>query len=131
MKLDDVRKILDLCGARTRGVRRSEQDGLKLRGSARPGQAVSLSAPAMAASALVPVPAAAAPAAPAPAADPAHGGRRGHRGRPGGDPVADRRHLLPLGRARRAGVPVEVGDTVRKGCVLCIIEAMKLMNDRE
>jgi acetyl-CoA carboxylase biotin carboxyl carrier protein len=36
-------------------------------------------------------------------------------------------------RAPEPGAPnfVEVGDTVRKGQVLCIIEAMKLMNEIE
>jgi acetyl-CoA carboxylase biotin carboxyl carrier protein len=38
-----------------------------------------------------------------------------------------------LYRAPEPGAPnfVEVGDTVKKGQVLCIIEAMKLMNEIE
>jgi len=42
--------------------------------------------------------------------------------------VADRRHFY---RSAEPGAPsfVEVGSTVKKGQVLCIIEAMKLMNE--
>ena len=55
---------------------------------------------------------------------PARRGRRaGHR------QVADRRHLLPLRRARRAAVRRRSATSVKKGQVLCIIEAMKLMNE--
>ena len=44
--------------------------------------------------------------------------------------VADRRHLLS---PPEPGAPAfaSVGDVVRKGKVLCIIEAMKLMNEIE
>ena len=39
-------------------------------------------------------------------------------------------HLLPVGHARIQPF-VEVGDTVAEGATLCIIEAMKLMNEIE
>jgi biotin carboxyl carrier protein len=54
--------------------------------------------------------------------------RRG-RGRRDRD-LADRRHLLP--HASPDSPPfVEVGSRVKKGQVLCIVEAMKLMNEIE
>lgn len=42
--------------------------------------------------------------------------------------VAHGRHLLPLLRAGRTGL-VEVGKEVKEGDTLCIIEAMKLLNE--
>jgi biotin carboxyl carrier protein len=53
----------------------------------------------------------------------------GQRGRRSGDHQgADRRHLLPVVGAC-AKPFADVGEQVRKGQVLCIIEAMKLMNE--
>ena len=46
----------------------------------------------------------------------------------GGREIADCRHVLPVARARRA-VVCRSGDRVKKDQVLCIIEAMKLMNE--
>ena len=49
--------------------------------------------------------------------------------RAGDREVADRRHVLPRRPSRAPRRSSSVGDTVRKGQVLCIIEAMKLMNE--
>ena len=45
--------------------------------------------------------------------------------------VADGRHLLPFGRARRRRRSSRSAATVKEGDTLCIIEAMKLMNEIE
>ncbi|HEX6900467.1 MAG TPA: acetyl-CoA carboxylase biotin carboxyl carrier protein [Thermoanaerobaculia bacterium] len=80
-------------------------------------------APAMATSALAAAPA----SAPAPAAAPA----------PAGPPAGSHIVTSPIvGTFYRAPSPdadpfVEVGSRVKKGQVLCIIEAMKLMNEIE
>ena len=87
--------------------------------------AVSASPPAPAAAAMTMPAAAAAPAAPAAAAAPA--------GPPAGS------HILTspiVGTYYSAPAPdaepfIEVGSRVKKGQVLCIIEAMKLMNEIE
>jgi acetyl-CoA carboxylase biotin carboxyl carrier protein len=72
-----------------------------------------------------PAPAAQAPAAPAPAAAPA-GPKSSHP--PLKSPMAGTFYRCPA-----PGTPpfIKVGDKVQKGQVLCIIEAMKLMNDIE
>jgi acetyl-CoA carboxylase biotin carboxyl carrier protein len=88
-----------------------------------------LAAPALAPAALpAPAPAAAAPAA-APATAPAAAPRA----------VADNRHIVKapmVGTFYRSPSPgakafVEVGQTVKAGQVLCIIEAMKMLNQIE
>jgi acetyl-CoA carboxylase biotin carboxyl carrier protein len=45
--------------------------------------------------------------------------------------VADGRHLLPLRQPGLQAAFVEVGQSVNAGDTLCIIEAMKLMNEIE
>ena len=57
------------------------------------------------------------------------GGRRGRGDRAGDREVADRRARSIARPSRAPGPFVEVGDVVKKGQVLCIIEAMKLMNE--
>ncbi len=81
--------------------------------------------------AAVPAPVAPPPAAPAPASAPTAPA-------PSAEPPASH-HLMKspiVGTYYRASDPtaapfVKVGDTVRKGQVLCIVEAMKLMNEIE
>ena len=79
-----------------------------------------------------PVAAAPAPAAPAAAEAPA-----AEAAAPAAAPVADNAVLSPMvGTFYRAPSPeapsfVEVGQTVRVGDVLCIVEAMKMMNQIE
>ena len=125
MNLDDIRKVLDLVREHDLAEFELEQDGLKVR-VRKAGHDVPLVAPApvtVAASPVaVPAPVPAGPAAPSEEESPA----------------------VDLGivkspivgtfyRAPEPGAPnfVEVGDRVRKGQVLCIIEAMKLMNEIE
>ena len=79
--------------------------------------------------------AAPAPAAPAPAAAAAEAAPEASA--PAAAPVADNAVLSPMvGTFYRAPSPdaasfVEVGQTVRVGDVLCIVEAMKMMNQIE
>ena len=79
-----------------------------------------------------PVAAAPAPSAPAPAETPA-----AESAAPAAAPVADNAVLSPMvGTFYRSPSPeapsfVEVGQTVRVGDVLCIVEAMKMMNQIE
>jgi acetyl-CoA carboxylase biotin carboxyl carrier protein len=127
MNLDDVRSILDLVREHELAEFEFERDGLKLR-IRKLGPAMSVSAPVAAA------PPTAVPAS-APAAVP---------------PAGDLAPLAPgaigvdlaviqspiVGTFYRSAEPdarpfADVGDTVRKGQVLCIIEAMKLMNEIE
>ena len=87
---------------------------------------VAYAQPAAAAPAVAPTPLAAAPAAEAPAQESAAPA-----------PAADNAVLSPMvGTFYRAPGPdaaafVEVGQTVRVGDVLCIVEAMKMMNQIE
>jgi acetyl-CoA carboxylase biotin carboxyl carrier protein len=122
MDLDDIRQILDLVREHDLAEFEVERNGLKVR-IRKAGREVAIVAPA------VPVPAQ--PPAPAgPAAQP--------------PPVAATGEAVDLAiikspivgtfyRAPEPGAPsfVNVGDRVRKGQVLCIIEAMKLMNEIE
>jgi len=79
-----------------------------------------------------PAPAPASAAAPAPAEAPA-----AEAAAPAAAPVADNAVLSPMvGTFYRAPSPeapsfIEVGQTVRVGDVLCIVEAMKMMNQIE
>ena len=125
MNLDDIRKVLDLVREHDLAEFEIEQDGLKVR-VRKAGHDVQLVAPApvavaaMAASAPTAVP----PAVPTAAAEDA----------PEVDlaivksPIVGTFYRTPEPGARNF---VEVGDRVRKGQVLCIIEAMKLMNEIE
>jgi acetyl-CoA carboxylase biotin carboxyl carrier protein len=129
MNLDDIRQILDLVREHDLAELEIERDGLKVR-VRKAGREVALIPPALpVAAAIVPAagpsPAAVSGSAPAAAA-----------------PVdADGVDLAVIkspivGTVYRAPEPgarafVEVGDTVKKGQVLCIIEAMKLMNEIE
>ena len=130
MDLEDIRQILDLVREHELAEFELERDGLKVR-IRKAGGEVTLVAPT-----------APAFAAPAPAAAPA-----APAGQPAGVPSAagpEAAAAVDLAmikspivgtfyRAPEPGAPnfVEVGDQVRKGQVLCIIEAMKLMNEIE
>ena len=125
MNLDDIRQILDLVREHELAEFEIERDGLKVR-IRKAGREVTFVAPA------APMPVAAAPAAAAPA------GTAAPASAP--EPI-DSVDLAMIKspivgtfyRAPEPGAPnfVEVGDQVRKGQVLCIIEAMKLMNEIE
>jgi acetyl-CoA carboxylase biotin carboxyl carrier protein len=127
MNLDDIRQILDLVREHELTEFEIERDGLKVR-IRKAGGEVALVSPAVHASPVHAAAAAAAahaaPAAPAAAPEPV-------------DAVDLAMIKSPIVgtfyRAPEPGAPnfVEVGDKVRKGQVLCIIEAMKLMNEIE
>jgi acetyl-CoA carboxylase biotin carboxyl carrier protein len=129
MKIDDIKQLLELVREHDLTEFELEQDGLKLR--VNKGGTTVMAAPApvsmpMAQAHAAPMPVAAPPAAPA-AAAPA--------------PVDEGAALAVVkapivGTLYRSPEPgakpfAEVGTTVRKGQVLCIIEAMKLMNEIE
>ena len=128
MNLDDIKKVLDLVREHDLAEFELEQDGLKVR-VRKSGGAVTLVAPA------APVPMAQAmPMVVGPA--PGAAGQV-----PGAAEPAPEVDLAIIKspivgtfyRSPEPGAPsfVEVGDRVRKGQVLCIIEAMKLMNEIE
>ena len=128
MNLDDIKKVLDLVREHDLAEFELEQDGLKVR-VRKSGTGVTLVAPAAAMPMAQAMPVAPAAVA-APSASPA--------------PAASEQTPVDLAiikspivgtfyRSPEPGAPsfVEVGDRVRKGQVLCIIEAMKLMNEIE
>jgi acetyl-CoA carboxylase biotin carboxyl carrier protein len=125
MNLDDIRQILDLVREHDLAELEIERDGLKVR-VRKAGAVMSLAAPAVAPT-LVAAPAPIAPAAAAPAPTAID--------EPEGMELAVIKSPI-VGTFYRSSEPgakafVEVGDVVRKGQVLCIIEAMKLMNEIE
>jgi len=125
MDLDDIKQILELVREHDLSEFELERDGLKLR-IRKAGETVVAAAapPAVPVAVAPPPPAASEPAgAPDAALDPA------------GVELAVIKSPI-VGTFYRSSEPgaspfVEVGDTVRKGQVLCIIEAMKLMNEIE
>jgi acetyl-CoA carboxylase biotin carboxyl carrier protein len=127
MDLDDIRQILDLVREHDLSELEIERDGLKVR-VRKAGDRVAVTPPAMSVAAPAPPPAAVAasvPATPAPVAaeEPA-----------GVDLAVIKSPIVgTFYRAAEPGAPpfVDVGDPVKKGQVLCIIEAMKLMNEIE
>jgi len=126
MNVDDIKQLLDLVREHDLAEFEFERDGLKLRVK-KAGDVVIAHAPsapavhAPAGAPQPPAPLAAVPAA-APAAD------EGVELAMVKSPIVGTFYRSPEPGARAF---VEVGDTVRKGQVLCIIEAMKLMNEIE
>jgi acetyl-CoA carboxylase biotin carboxyl carrier protein len=126
MNLDDIKQILNLVREHDLAELEIERDGLKVR-VRKSGQQVALVPPT--------VPLAAAPAAPAPVASPVAAASAAPADVAGGVDLAVIKSPI-VGTFYRSSEPgarpfVEVGDTVKKGQVLCIIEAMKLMNEIE
>ena len=125
MNLDDIRKVLDLVREHDLAEFEIEQDGLKVR-VRKAGRDVQLVSPApmmvpagpVLAPTAVPAPASTAPAEEVPEVDLA---------------IVKSPIVGTFYRAPEPGAPnfVEVGARVEKGQVLCIIEAMKLMNEIE
>jgi acetyl-CoA carboxylase biotin carboxyl carrier protein len=119
MTLDEIKQLIDFIRERELSEFELERADFKLR--VKSGSAVqAVLAPAYAPPAPVPA------AAPAPAAVPLAAETAGEDLAIITSPI--------VGTFYRATEPgakalVEVGDTVRKGQVLCIIEAMKLMNE--
>ena len=128
MTLDEIKALIEFVKERDLSEFELEQDGVKVRIKSGANHHV-IAMPQVQASIpmMAPAPIAAAPAAassaPAAAATPTEGG----------DELAIVKSPI-VGTFYRAAEPgakafVSVGDTVRKGQVLCIIEAMKLMNE--
>jgi acetyl-CoA carboxylase biotin carboxyl carrier protein len=130
MDLDDVKQILALVREHDLAEFELERDGLKVR-IRKAGREVAIAPPAAvpSAEAAAPAPSGPAPVPSVPEVSPT---------------AAETLDAVDLGvikspivgtfyRASEPSAPafVEVGDTVRKGQVLCIIEAMKLMNEIE
>ena len=129
MNLDDIKQILELVREHDLAELEIERDGLKVRvrkaaGGPQP-QHVVMVPPSVPMSIGAPVAVAAAPQAGAPAAAaPIEGVELA---------VVKSPIVGTLYRAAEPGAPsfVELGTVVKKGQVLCIIEAMKLMNEIE
>jgi acetyl-CoA carboxylase biotin carboxyl carrier protein len=128
MTLDEIKSLIDFIRDRQLNEFELEQDGVKIR--VKSGVTPHVVAPVMVAPAALAstVVAAAAPAAPAIAAPAAADSEPA-----AGDELAIVKSPI-VGTFYRAAEPdakpfVEVGDTVKKDQVLCIIEAMKLMNE--
>jgi len=129
----ELRELIEMIGKSNFVTFELEQNGFKLRlekGSATPAQAVHVTqAPAAAVQPLiaaVPVVAAPAPAADAPAAAAAAASDPGVVSMP--SPIVGTFYRQPNPDSPPF---VEVGSKVKKGQVLCIVEAMKLMNEIE
>jgi acetyl-CoA carboxylase biotin carboxyl carrier protein len=128
MNFDDIKQLLELVREHDLAEFEMEQDGLKMRVRKASHEVVVTTAAPAPVAMPAPVAQAAAPAAvPAAAAAPAA-------------PVDDATlHFIKapiVGTLYRAAEPgakpfAEVGTRVKKGQVLCIIEAMKLMNEIE
>jgi acetyl-CoA carboxylase biotin carboxyl carrier protein len=118
MTLDEIKQLIDFIRDRELSEFELERADFKLR--VKSGSAAQIVAPPVFA-APAPAPQMAAPAAVAAAVEPA------------GEDLAIVTSPI-VGTFYRSAEPgakafVEVGDSVRKGQVLCIIEAMKLMNE--
>jgi acetyl-CoA carboxylase biotin carboxyl carrier protein len=130
MNLEDIKQILDLVREHDLAEFELEQDGLKVRvrKAGREVTFVPAPAPLIAAPAVAPALAAvaspASPAPPTPISEEAAGVDLAVIK----SPIVGTFYRSPEPGARSF---VEVGDQVRKGQVLCIIEAMKLMNEIE
>jgi len=128
MDIRKVKKLIELLEESNIGeieIKEGEESVRISRHGAQQAAPVAYAAPA-------PVAAAPAPSAPAPAETPA-----AESAAPAAAPVADNAVLSPMvGTFYRSPSPeapsfVEVGQTVRVGDVLCIVEAMKMMNQIE
>jgi acetyl-CoA carboxylase biotin carboxyl carrier protein len=125
MKLDDIKDILNLVREHDLAEFEIERDGLKVRVK-KAGQQIVLTPAAAPVAAAALAPLAAAPASSALLAPPSIDD--------GVDLAVIKSPIV--GTFYRSSEPgakafADVGDTVKKGQVLCIIEAMKLMNEIE
>jgi acetyl-CoA carboxylase biotin carboxyl carrier protein len=136
MNVDAIRQILDLVREHELAEFELEQEGVKLRirkqgatlAAAGAVPIVAAAAPVVAAAVPAPVAAPVAPPAPAPPAAAPEGSVESLELAVVTSPI--------VGTFYRAADPsapsfVEIGQRVRKGQTLCIIEAMKLMNEIE
>ena len=139
MKVEQVLQLIQAVSDSELTEFKYEEDGVKLSLKKTGDKIVQVQAPAMApavvqaAPAVIPAPAPV-PAAPAPAAEaPAAGGAAGAEEElPAGNivksPLVGPFYAAP---AEDAEPFVKVGDSVKEGQVLAIVEAMKLMNEIE
>jgi acetyl-CoA carboxylase biotin carboxyl carrier protein len=131
LSFDQIKELIELVVRNRLHALEIERTGFKLRitGEA-PAAAPPATGPAPAAVAAAPAPAAAAPAASEPGAKPAAPVAAGPA--PGlhvvASPIVGTFYAAP---SPDSPAYVRVGDRVRKGQVLCIVEAMKLMNEIE
>jgi acetyl-CoA carboxylase biotin carboxyl carrier protein len=134
MNLDDINKILDLMREHDLAEFELERDGLKIR-VRKGGQQASIAPAAMLPMAMPSgVPAPAVIASGPVAATPAGAGVVPMDAAEGVELAVVKSPIV--GTFYRSSEPgarpfVEVGDSVKRGQVLCIIEAMKLMNEIE
>jgi len=132
MDLDEIRQILELMREHELSEFELEREGIKLRLRKTTTGQWTATMPAMPPVTFSPGPAA---VAPPPAAAPAGGGSVASVLTAANEDLDLAVMKSPIvGTFYRAPEPgaksfVEVGDTVSKGQVLCIIEAMKLMNE--
>jgi len=127
MELDEIRKILELMREHDLAEFELEHQGFKIRIRKDGGHPIVVTTP-VSASAVAP-----AVAAQPPAASPPAGSSEPAAAEDGEMELAIVKSPI-VGTFYRASEPgarafVEVGDAVKKGQVLCIIEAMKLMNE--
>ena len=125
MNLDEIRQILDMVREHELAEFELEQDGVKLRlrkGGIAVAAAPAVAMPLMAAPVATPAPAAAA------ATTSAGMPEEGEEFAVVTAPIVGTFYRSP---SPEASAFVEVGARVRKGQTLCIIEAMKLMNEIE
>jgi acetyl-CoA carboxylase biotin carboxyl carrier protein len=136
LTFEQIKELVELVSARELASLEVERSGFRLRIDGRAAQAVVAATPAAPAPGPAPAAAAApaaAPAPPSPAAAAEAPGEEGDEALPPGS------HLVRspiVGTFYRAPAPdadpyVDVGSRVKKGQVLCIVEAMKLMNEIE
>jgi acetyl-CoA carboxylase biotin carboxyl carrier protein len=132
MKAKELQELLDFIAKSGLNKVNIETEEFKISVQREPStkQVVSMSAAPLAAPAPQPLPAPAASPAPAPSASAA----------PASEPAASASHTAlkspMIGTFYRSSGPdapafVQIGDTVEKGQVICIIEAMKLFNEIE
>jgi acetyl-CoA carboxylase biotin carboxyl carrier protein len=128
MNLDDIKQILDLVREHDLSEFEVERDGLKVR-IRKAGREVTYVTPATSQTPPMGLPMPAVAPAPSPAvAAPAAEDAESVNLAVIKSPIVGTFYRSPEPGARSF---VEIGDTVRKGQVLCIIEAMKLMNEIE
>ena len=134
MHLDDIKQLLDLVREHDLAELEIERDGLKVRIRKAPAGPEPQHVVMVPQSVSVPAPVAPVLPAPGPAAQPPPSSSEPPEPIEGLELAVVKSPIVgTLYRAPEPGAPpfVEVGTAVRKGQVLCIIEAMKLMNEIE
>jgi len=137
LTFEQIKELIELVATRGLQGLEVERSGFRLKvdGQSTAPQVLYATAPAEPSYAPAPAagPAAPPPAASHPAAPPAASTAPAPAGPPAGSHVMTSPIVGTFYRAPSPGAPnfVEVGSRVKKGQMLCIIEAMKLMNEIE